>query len=424
MTAHLRNWLAGSSPDGGTRARRVRAALLAILALGGGGGALAAGLGPRAGARAAAASADSVTVAVVWPWVARRDLGFAEGVALAQDSINRTGGVQGRPLRILREDDHESVNDGLLVAQRLARTPGLLAVVGHLQSYVALPAAAVYDAAGLVYVAPTASDPALTRRGYARTFRPTLTDGVIGRGMADVAAARGFRRLAIYYVRNEYGRSLANAFESRAGELGMQVLQRSSYEPGERIGTSGFEATLRDWRQLEIEGVFIAGQVPEAGWLAIALRRAGIRATILGGDAMAVPPLVHVGGRDVEGAILPVPFHFDESRPDVQGFQRAYAARHAARAELGAAVAFDAIMRLGAAMRAADSLTPSAVARALHAPTPWRGLTGDIRFDARGDLVGRDPLLLTVRDGRFVPAPTLAAVPAADTMELYARAHR
>jgi len=150
---------------------------------------------------------------------------------MAVDEINAAGGVLGRPLTMLREDDHESVDRGRLVAQRFAQNLDVVAVIGHMQSYVSLPAAAIYDLSGLVHLAPTATDPRLTEQGYRRLFRMTFTDREIGAQMAEFAAARDYDRVAIYYIRNAYGRGLANAFEQRALEQSIFIADRQPYYP-------------------------------------------------------------------------------------------------------------------------------------------------------------------------------------------------
>src|SRR5207244_3310024 len=111
--------------------------------------------------RAARARGD-VVVAAVWPWALRKDLRYGEGLDLAVDEVNRGGGVNGRTLRVTRVDDRESVDEGRLAAQRIAGDPDVVAVIGHLQSYVTVHAAAVYDLSGLVLVSPASTDAELT----------------------------------------------------------------------------------------------------------------------------------------------------------------------------------------------------------------------------------------------------------------------
>ena len=142
-------------------------------------------------ARAVRGEGD-IVIGVAWPWAARREVRYGEGLDMAVAEINAAGGVGGRRIVLEREDDHESVDEGELVAQRLANDPNVVAVIGHLQSYVSVPASAIYDLSGILMIAPTATDPELTAHGYSRVFRATFTDAEVGRQMAEYAARQGY----------------------------------------------------------------------------------------------------------------------------------------------------------------------------------------------------------------------------------------
>jgi len=343
-----------------------------------------------------------IVIAVVWPWQARKDILFRQGLELALEEAALAGGLGGRRIRLLEEDDRESVDEGMLLAQRLANDLDVVAVIGHLQSYVAIPAAAIYDLAGIVLICPTSTSPALTSEGYERVFRTTFTDDVTGREMADFAFRQGYRRVAVYYVRNPYGRSLANAFEERAAELGIAIVQRASYDPDrQRQHGAGFEPTFREWRRLDLDAMFVAGQAPEAGFLIAEARRNGITVPVLGSDAMATQSLIAAGGAAVEGTVLPAAFHPDDKRQAVQRFVRAFTKRFGQPPDVGAALAYDALSVLVHAIREAGTPAPGAVARALRSLRDWEGVTGRFGFDDRGELIEPRLVKVVVRNGRF-----------------------
>lgn len=361
----------------------------------------------------AARDTGAIVVAVAWPWEARSTLHYAEGLEFARNEINAAGGIRGRRLELLRVDDGESVNQGRIVAARIARDPRILAVIGHLQSYVTVPAAAVYDQAGLPLLAPVATDPALTARGYDRVFRLTFTDNETGSQMADFAAHRGYRRIAIYYVRTDYGRTLANAFEQRAADLGIAIVARRSYDASQRLGERAFDAVLREWSELDLDAIFLASGVPTAGELIREIRRAGITAPILGGDAMSSPALIRTAGPAADGTVVAASFHPDQPTPEARKFARAFRARYGIAPDPASALGYDAVRLLAHAMEHARSLAPADIARALHDVHDWRGVTGPFTFDSAGNLIGRDIVRLVVQDGqfRYLGAPALAGTP-------------
>jgi len=360
--------------------------------------------------RRAEAGEGEVVIGAPWPWASRGEVQYGRGIDMAVAELNAAGGIGGRRLRVAREDDHETVDEGRQVAQRLAEDPQVVAVVGHLQSYVTVPAAAIYDMAGVVMLAPTATDPQLTELGYRNVFRTIFTDKDVGTTMADHAADAGSRRVAIFYMRDNYGRELANAFEERANARGVRVVGRQSCDAGTPVSEATLGAALEEWKGQDVDAVFLAVEPRAAAQFAVAAARAGIRARLLGGDALGSPEYLRMGGAAVEGTVVASAFHPGIPAAEAQRFTRAFRARYGTEPDAGAALGYDAIRLLASAMQRAGSTVPAQVAEALRAPGEWNGATGGLSFDASGNLRARNVVKTVVRGGRFeYLAPTAAA---------------
>lgn len=342
-----------------------------------------------------------VTIAAAWPWESRTTLLYGQGLQMAVDEVNAAGGVLGRSLTALREDDHESVDRGRLVAERLAQNDDVVAVIGHMQSYVSLPAAAIYDLSGLVHVAPTATDPRLTEQGYRRLFRMTFTDRETGAQLADFAASEGYDRVAIYYMRNAHGRGLANAFEERALERGVGIADRQSYDPNTVAGDRALSDILASWKDLNLRAIFIAGEPRQAAAMIRAAREADIAVPVLGGDALGTSSFIGLGGASVEGTVIATAFHPADEREEVQRFSAAFRQRYGMLPDASAALAYDAVRLLVHGFAEAGSVDPAAVANALRATAGWRGVTGPVAFTDDGELVERLIGKVVVRDGQL-----------------------
>jgi branched-chain amino acid transport system substrate-binding protein len=350
--------------------------------------------------RAARPTGD-VVIGAAWPWERRKNLQYRNGMQLAVDEVNSAGGVLRRPLRLVLDDDDESVDRGRLVAQRFSSNPDVMAVIGHLQSYVSEPAAAIYDAAGLVFIAPTSTGSSLTTQGYRRVFRTIFTDRETGEQMAEYAARRGYARLAIYYTRTVYGREIANAFEERGSELGLAVVVRQSFDPNvETVGLTN-SSLLTDWRGRDLDAIFIASDGGAAGAFIAQARRIGIKAPVLGADAVGTPELFASDARSVEGTVIAAPFHPDESREGVRRFVSAFEARYGKPPDASAALAYDAVRVLAHGMTTAGTVDPDRVADALRHCEQCPGVTGPFTFNDHGDLVGRSVLKVVARSGRL-----------------------
>jgi branched-chain amino acid transport system substrate-binding protein len=393
---------------------RLRAATLAALLLSTGLSACG-GSADAATQRSSGKATGDIVIGAAWPWELRGEqIHYGKGMDLAVEELNARGGVLGRPFKLLRVDDQESVDHGRIIAQELGRNPDVVAVIGHLHSYVTVAAAPIYDLSGLLLVSATSTSPELTRQGYARVFRTTFNDTEVGKQMALYAVARGYRRMVIYYARNEYGRELANAFEESAAGKGAQIVSRESYDPNLSANPVAAEQTVSTWKSWEFDAVFIAGQDEQSALLVTELRRQGIDVPVLGSDALATPVFLEKGGAAVEGTVIATAFHPDAPDAEVRRFNQAFEKRYGSRPDVGAALGYDAVHVLAQAMRQAQTTDPTKVAAAMHALTGHRGVTGAFSFDAAGNLVGVPIRKIVVRQGRFQyldEAP--AAAPAA-----------
>lgn len=378
-------------------------------------GALAACFGPddpqTERTRRARAKGSEVVIGAAWPWEARKNVLYWQGIEMAVAETNSEGGVLGRSVRIVRADDQESVDQGRIIAQEFGKNPDMVAVIGHLQSYVTVPAAAIYDLSGLVLVSATATTSELTGRGYRRTFRTIFTDVEVGRQMAEFAVLRGYRRMAIYYARDENGRGLANAFEEQVSSHNLQIIDRQSYDPNTSATARIAEQAVEAWKNLNVDAVFVAGQDEPAARLAVELRRRGIGAAILGGDALATSSYLQIAGPAAEGTVIGTPFHADMPAPEARRFAGAFRKRYGKDPDVGAALGYDAVRVLVQGMRKAPSVDPGEIAAALHQTRGWQGVTGRFTFDEAGGLVDMPIRRVVVRDGVFryhgdpAPAP-------------------
>lgn len=368
-------------------------------------GALTSCSGPSTPAAQRAVRADrasEIVIGAAWPWSGRKNLLYAQGMEMALEEINGAGGIGGRRLRIVKEDDHETVDDGRVVAQKLVGNPDVVAVIGHMESFVTVPAAAIYDLGGVLLIAPTSTDPRLTEQGYKFVFRVTFNDKQIGTHMATVAADRGYRRMAIYYIRNDYGRGQANAFEETFSSRGGTVVDRRSYDATDVQNSRSVGELIADWQTRSLDALFIAGEAPQAAILMGEARRKNLRIPMLGGDALGTPELFHPDPAAVEGATIAAAFHPDDPRPKVQTFRGTFQRRFGRPPDSAAALAYDSLHVLAEGMRRAKSSAPEQVRAALHALSDWEGVTASFSFSESGDLVGRHVTMIEVRSGRFV----------------------
>lgn len=350
---------------------------------------------------------DEITVAVAWPLNSSKST-LVNGIQLAADEINGSGGVLGgRKIKLLLRDDASSLNTGRQVAQEIADDIDVAAVIGHLNTYVTAPASLIYERAGLLMITPGASGQKVTEQGGRLVFRNLPGNRDQARQIGDYAAAQGYKRVAIYYIKNDYGVDLANCFEQRAHELGITVVDRRSYDMSGGENGGEHSTTMVNWASfLKFDAIFLVGSLPESGKIMREIRGAGLNVPVFGGAGLDSPDLIRLGGPSVNGVVVFSLFNLKDPRTDVLGFAQRYQAKYGKLPDATAGQGYDTLKLLAHAMDTAHSAVPAKVADALRAANGWNGVTGLHTFDAKGDLVGKSLAKVVVDGDKFVYFPT------------------
>jgi len=328
-------------------------------------------------------------VAPMSGWLARVGADSANGARLAVEALNRQGvTIGGRQVvfELVQADDAGDMARAVAAGRSLvdARVSG---VVGHLLSDATIAGGAVYAAAGIPQVAPSATRVAYTRQGWNTAFRVIADDAHIGRLLARyLVDARKATRLVVIDDRGAFGAGLADEFSNEALARGAQVLDRIRVD----ASVSDFADVLSRARSAQPDAIFFGGFDRQAGLILKQMRRLGINATFVGGDAICTPDLVSywAAGAALDDQVLcALPAGVGGiGGAAMAEFSANYRKRFGNTPEFYAPFAFDAVMVLADAMVRAESSAPADVRRALAQTREFRGLTGIISFDEQGDV--------------------------------------
>jgi branched-chain amino acid transport system substrate-binding protein len=341
---------------------------------------------------ACARDSATYTIASASPWNEAYGLMSRQGTELAVDAINRRGGIRSRRLVLVRVDDEGTGAKAAAVAQELVDADRVLAVVGHANSSATVAAARVYDGR-LPAVSPSASSPELT--GLSQwMFRVIPSDSVNGQDLARFATSLGHKRAAILYENNSYGRGLADSFR-RAFRGDVVAL--------EPVGVDGKEVEpYLAYLRLHDPGlVFVAGSDGSGLEILREARRQGITSDFLGGDGWAG---ITSDTAASDGVYVGAPFSTEDPRREVQEFVRAFRAKFSRDPNSFAALAYDATMVIAQAIEHGGP-TRKAVREYLASMQNGRGyqgLTGQIAFEATGDVAGKPMTMTRVRRGALL----------------------
>jgi branched-chain amino acid transport system substrate-binding protein len=322
------------------------------------------------------------------------------GIDMGLQEINAGGGVLGRQVRIIYRDDDSSIQKGVVVAQTFADNSNIVAVIGHFDSYVSIPASIIYQYFGVLMLSPTSTASRLTQNGFDLIFRNIPSDEAFGHKLAEYASRKGFKRIIIYYVRDAYGFSLANAFSRQAMLDGLAIVDRRAYDPYQV--QLNFKSDLNEWKNYyEFDAIFLAGNIPEGAEFIALARKEGISVPIIGGDLLNSPDLIRIGGKAAEGVVVATSCDTSDPRPRTAEFVKKYENIYHEEPNELPAQGYDALKLLAYCMQKAKSTDPAKVADELRSTRNWPGVTGLYTFDANGDVVDKEIYLRIVRGGKF-----------------------
>jgi len=326
------------------------------------------------------------------------------GALLAIDEINGAGGVLGRPLSLVAEDDRGEASEAASAVSKLITRDHVVALVGEQASSRSLAAAPIAQSYGVPMISPTSTNVEVTRKGD-YIFRACFIDAYQGKVLGAFARRNLKAQTAAILTdsRSDYSVGLADAFRAAFTAAGGRIVAEAKYSEGD----SDFSAQLTSIRPLSPDVLFVPGYYTDAGLIARQARGLGLKATLLGADGWDSPKLVEIGGEAIEGAYLSNHYSVDDPAPAVHRFVDAYRKKYGADPDSIAASSYDATRLLADAIARAGSTEGRRVRDALASTKDFAGVTGRITMDADRNPI-KPAVVLRVEGGRFRFADSIA----------------
>ena len=320
-----------------------------------------------------------------------------KGAELAIEQINACGGVLGKPLVLLSEDDRGEASEAASAVSKLITRDHVVALIGEQASSRTLAAAPIAQSYGVPLISPTSSNVEVTKKGD-YIFRACFIDPYQGRAVASFARDRLKAQTAAILVdsKSDYSVGLAEAFREAFTALGGRVVAEPKYAEGD----SDFSAQLTALGPLKPDVLFVPGYYTDAGLIARQARSLGVTAVLLGADGWDSPKLTEIGGPAIEGAYLSNHYSVDDPSPRVREFVQAYKTKFGAEPDSIAASSYDAVGMLADAIGRAGSTEGRRVRDALATVKEFPGVTGTITMDADRNPI-KPIVILKVEGGRF-----------------------
>ncbi|MGJ7521215.1 branched-chain amino acid ABC transporter substrate-binding protein [Variovorax sp. LT1P1] len=360
---------------------------------------------PTAAAPAAAPPAETLVVKIghVAPTsgaIAHLGKDNELGAKMAIEDLNAKGlkiGDKVAKFELLAEDDAADPKQGTAVAQKLVDSK-VNGVVGHLNSGTTIPASKLYSDAGIPQVSPSATNPKYTRQGFKTTFRVVADDTQLGGtlGKYAVETLKG-KNIAVIDDRTAYGQGVAEEFEKAAKAAGATIV-------GHEFTTdksTDFNAILTKLKGAKPDVLFFGGMDAVGGPMLKQVKQLGMNVKFMGGDGLCTGELAKLAG-DAIGEDMVVCAEAGgvdgDFKAPLDAWKTKFKEKNGVDVQIYAPYVYDAVNVLAAAMVKAGSAEPEKYLPEVS-KVDYKGLTGPITFDEKGDIKNGALTLYTYKGG-------------------------
>lgn len=313
---------------------------------------------------------------------------------LAIDQANEQGGVEGRKIELVVEDDQGKPEQAVQVANRLIGA-GVRAVVSAAYSAPTRAAAPLFQKAQLPYVVAVSAAPEITRVGN-YMFRVTSVGEVQGRAGAKVVGGMlGKKRVVVLTMKTDFGKALAAGFKEVAPRFGVEIVREYEYAPTDRQ----FGPLIASIKADNPQAIYVTGFYFTGGPLIEQLRSAGVTADIVGSESLSPKQFIAIAGSAAEGTVITNVIDWGSQLPGMVDFLKRFQAVTGAPATAVAATTHAATTVLIAALRKAKSDEPASIRAALETAQVMT-VMGPISFNRMREVKKNFPVSI-VRNGKW-----------------------
>jgi branched-chain amino acid transport system substrate-binding protein len=348
---------------------------------------------------ASASAADEVVVGSVTPLSGKLAVygeGFQQAMLLALEEVNDAGGINGKPMRILYEDNNSTAKDSVSAMQKLITVHKLPLIFGPAASSNFLAVCPVAQENKTILIGAQSAASEITKCGE-YVFRVFPSDELQGKGAAELAASLGCKEVVLTYVNNDWGVGLGKVFKDNFLKAGGKIIDEFSHDEGK---TDYRSEVLRVKKHSPNAAVNLT-YIKEGATMLKQAYELGLKVQWLMGSASKSPKLVELAGEAAEGIIGTYPT-FSQDTPQYLHFKQAWERKHPdKKIPIFGEYNYDMVHLTARALKTAKSMSSADIRNALiEASIGYVGVTGDKTFDENGD-VGAVYGIWTVKEGEI-----------------------
>jgi branched-chain amino acid transport system substrate-binding protein len=320
------------------------------------------------------------------------------GTKLAVEEANAAGGVLGRQIELVTEDNQSKQGESATIVKKLIFRDKVVGILGEVASSRSLEAAPICQAFKVPMVSPSSTNPKVTQIGN-YIFRVCFIDPFQGTVMAKFAkeTLKIHRVALLTSVSSAYSVGLSRYFKERFLADGGEIAIEQKFAEGDK----DFNAQLTAIKAANVDGIFVPGYYTEAALIARQARELEMTMPLFGGDGWEAPELLLIGGTAVEGCYYSTHYSPQVDTPIVRAFVAKYGARYDGKVpDAMAALGYDSAGVLIDAIRRAGSTEPAAIRAALATTTGYEGVSGTTTMDKDRNPT-KSAVVIEVKDGKF-----------------------
>jgi branched-chain amino acid transport system substrate-binding protein len=326
------------------------------------------------------------------------------GVLMAASEVNQAGGINGRQIDVVIEDDKGSPEEAARLTTKLIDQDKVVAIIAGGTSGNSRAAAPKAQASHIPLISPSSTDPAVTQTGN-YIFRACFVDTFQGEVMADFAVKtlKAQKAAILFDFNSPYSKGLTDYFKLSFARLGGSIVNEQTYTQGD----ADFKGQLSTIRSAEPDVIYIPGYYGDVALIAKQARMIGMTQPLLGGDGWDAPELWQLGGDALNGAYISTHYSVDDPSPAIQTFVDLYKQRYGnLLPDAHAALAYDAARLLFDAIARTESTAGDKLREALAQTKNFNGVTGVISMDADRNAV-KPAVVLKLQDVKFIYQETI-----------------
>jgi branched-chain amino acid transport system substrate-binding protein len=303
-----------------------------------------------------------------------------EGVELAVDEINKSGGIKGLPVRVVYEDTTGDPKVALSAVEKLLSADNVLAIIDDSNSSVTLAIGPVLDRNKTVLLVTGASSPKIAKLSPYK-FRIWNSDSLEGQLMATyLQKKKSISRVAVLYVNNNYGQGLKDVFVAAFGANG--ITDQESFTED----ASDFRAQIAKILASNADAIYIIAYPKQGALLLKQLQELGNRKKLFGAVAFEDTGMLSNAGSSAENLEYPLPAPVDPKDTAYKAFVSAYKVKFHKDIPFLADVGFDGMNVIAAAFSQAKAITREDLRESLSTLPLYQGVSGPIKFDTDGEV--------------------------------------